>query len=145
MTRHHDTPENKPPQIIIYETDDKIAKVSVRLDGETVWLTQQQLADLYGTSRPNVTMHIRKIFSDAELLESAVCKKFLQTATDGKNYEVLYYNLDMIISLGYRINRERRNDLSPVFPDGRRHLARRSHLLQRMLLSFPVIATSIEH
>jgi hypothetical protein len=99
-----DEPENKPPQIIIYETDDKVARVSVRLEDESVWLTQQQLSELYGTSRPNVTMHIKNIFSDGELNEDSVCKKFLQTAADGKNYEVLFYNLDMIISLGYRIN-----------------------------------------
>ena len=98
------TSGNKPPEVIIYETDDKVARVSVRLDGETVWLTQQQLAELYGTSRPNVTMHIRNILADGELQENSVCKKFLQTAADGKNYEVLFYNLDMIISLGYRIN-----------------------------------------
>ncbi len=96
--------DEKSPQVIIYETAEGIAKVSVRLEDETVWLTQQQLADLYGTSRPNVTMHIRNIFSHGELAEAAVCKKFLQTAADGKNYEVLFYNLDMIISLGYRIN-----------------------------------------
>ena len=95
-----DGPDIKPPQIIIYETDDKVARVSVRLDGETVWLTQQQLSDLYGTSRPNVTMHIRNILASGELSEDSVCKKCLQTAADGKNYEVLFYNLDMIISLG---------------------------------------------
>jgi|GEM_PF-3326854 len=94
----NDEPENKPPQIIIYETDDKVARVSVRLEDESVWLTQQQLSDLYGTSRPNVTMHIKNIFSDGEVDENSVCKKFLQTAADGKNYEVLFYNLDMIIS-----------------------------------------------
>jgi len=97
-------PEKQPPQIIIYETDDQLARVSVRLAGETVWLPQQELSELYGTSRPNVTMHIKNIFSDGELKENSVCKKFLHTAADGKNYEVTYYNLDMIISLGYRIN-----------------------------------------
>ncbi len=96
--------DNTPPQIIIYETDDKVARVIVRLENETVWLTQQQVSDLYGTSRPNVTMHIKNIFSDGELNENAVCKKCLHTAADGKNYEVLFYNLNMIISLGYRIN-----------------------------------------
>jgi len=96
--------DNTSSQIIIYETDGAIAKVSVRLDGETVWLNQAQLSELYGTSRPNVTMHIKNIFSDGELHENSVCKKFLQTAADGKNYEVIFYNLDMIISLGYRIN-----------------------------------------
>lgn len=98
----NDTPDNTPPKVIIYEAEGAIAKISVRLDGETVWLTQQQLAALYGTSRPNVTMHIRNILSEGELLEETVCKKFLHTAVDGKNYEVMFYNLDMIISLGYR-------------------------------------------
>ena len=92
--------DEKPPQAIIYETADGIANVSVRLEDETAWLTQQQLADLYGTSRPNVTMHIRNMLTDGELAAAAVCKKFLQTSADGKNYEVLFYNLDMIISLG---------------------------------------------
>ena len=99
-----DEPESNLPKVIIYETDDNIAKISVRLEDETVWLTQQQLSELYDTSRPNVTMHIKNIFADGELNETAVSKKFLQTAADGKNYEVLFYNLDMIISLGYRIN-----------------------------------------
>lgn len=78
-------PDNNPPQIIIYETDDKVVRVSVRLEDETVWLTQQQLSELHGTSLPNVTMHIKNIFSAGELNEDAVCKKRLQTAADGKN------------------------------------------------------------
>jgi hypothetical protein len=61
--------ENKPPPIVIYGTDEQIAKVSVRLEDETVWLAQQQLVDLYSTSRTNVTMHIRNIFADSELRE----------------------------------------------------------------------------
>ncbi|MDR1146907.1 MAG: virulence RhuM family protein [Verrucomicrobiales bacterium] len=100
MTEPHKNHLKSPP-IVIYGTDDQIAKVSVRLEDETVWLAQQQLADLYSTSRPNVTMHIRNIFADSELREDAVCKKFLQTAANGKNCEVMFYNLDMIISLGY--------------------------------------------
>ena len=89
---------------VIYETDDKVAKVSVRLEEETVWLTQAQLADLFLTSRPNITMHIKNILEEGELQEISVCKDFLHTAADGKNYNTKYYNLDMIISLGYRIN-----------------------------------------
>jgi hypothetical protein len=89
---------------VIYETDDKIAKVSVRLEEETVWLTQANLAELFQTSRPNVTMHIKNILEEGELQEVSVCKDFLHTATDGKKYNTKYYNLDMIISLGYRIN-----------------------------------------
>jgi hypothetical protein len=89
---------------VIYETDDRVAKVSVRLEEETVWLTQAQLADLFLTSRPNITMHIKNILEEGELQEISVCKDFLHTAADGKNYNTKYYNLDMIISLGYRIN-----------------------------------------
>jgi hypothetical protein len=89
---------------VIYETDDKTAKVNVRLEEETVWLTQAQLADLFLTSRPNITMHIKNILEEGELQEVSVCKDFLHTAADGKNYNTKYYNLDMIISLGYRIN-----------------------------------------
>ncbi|MDR3273405.1 MAG: virulence RhuM family protein [Flavobacteriaceae bacterium] len=94
----------KFPDFVIYQTDDKIAKVSVRLEEETVWLTQANLSELFQTSRPNITMHIRNIFEEAELQEVSVCKDFLHTADDGKNYKTKYYNLDMIISLGYRIN-----------------------------------------
>jgi hypothetical protein len=94
----------KHPDFVIYETDDKVAKVSVRLEEETVWLTQAHLADLFHTSRPNITMHIKNIFEEGELQQVAVCKNFLHTAVDGKNYNTMYYNLDIIISLGYRIN-----------------------------------------
>ncbi|GHV11337.1 toxin Fic [Bacteroidia bacterium] len=92
------------PDFVIYETDNNVAKVSVRLEEETVWLTQANLADLFQTSRPNVTMHIKNILEEGELQEISVCKDFLHTAVDGKNYNTKYYNLDMIISLGYRIN-----------------------------------------
>jgi hypothetical protein len=92
------------PDFVIYETDNSVAKVSVRLEEETVWLTQANLADLFQTSRPNVTMHIKNILEEGELQEISVCKDFLHTASDGKNYNTKYYNLDMIISLGYRIN-----------------------------------------
>ena len=113
-------PDHKPPQIIIYETDDQVARVSVRLEDETVWLTQQQVSDLYGTSRPNVTMHIKNIFSDGELNEDAVCKKCLQTAADGKNYEVLFYNLDMIPQVSGQ-NAQRRGKAISCQPQKRRN------------------------
>jgi hypothetical protein len=98
------------PDFVIYETDDKIAKVSVRLEEETVWLTQANLSELFQTSRPNITMHIKNILASGELEENVVSKNFLHTtehgAIEGKTQtkEVKYYNLDMIISLGYRIN-----------------------------------------
>jgi len=90
-------------EIIIYQTDDGMPKIEVRVENETVWLTQAQLAELFNTSRPNVTMHIKNIFEEGELVEISVCKDFLHTATDGKKYTSKLYNLDLILSLGYRI------------------------------------------
>ncbi|MDR1010993.1 MAG: virulence RhuM family protein [Opitutaceae bacterium] len=93
--------------MIIYETDDKIARVSVRLEDESVWLAQQQLAELFQTSRTNVVEHIKHIYKEGELDEAATCRKFRQVQTEGNRSverELPFYNLDMIISLGYRIN-----------------------------------------
>lgn len=90
-------------EIIIYEGSNGQPSIQVRIQGETVWLNQAQLAELFGTSRPNITMHIKNIFEVGELIEDSVCKDFLHTASDGKNYTTKYYNLDLIISLGYRV------------------------------------------
>ncbi|MCB8964349.1 MAG: virulence RhuM family protein [Bacteroidales bacterium] len=89
---------------IIFKTDDDSVSVDVRLEEETIWLTQDQIAVLYGVERPGITQHIKNIFTEGELDEDSVSKKFLRTAADGKNYDTKHYNLDMIISLGYRIN-----------------------------------------
>ena len=91
-------------EIIIYQTDDGLTKLDVKMENETVWLTQAQLVELYQSSKANVSEHIAHIFEEGELTKEAVVRKFRTTASDGKNYNVLYYNLDMIISLGYRIN-----------------------------------------
>jgi len=90
-------------EIIIYEGDSGQPNIEVRIEGETVWLTQAKLAELFKTSRPNITMHIKNIFDEGELNEDSVCKDFLHTATDGKKYNTKHYNLDLIISLGYRV------------------------------------------
>ena len=89
--------------IIIYQTEDGLTKINVKLDNDTVWLNQQQLVMLYQSSKSNISEHIKHIFAEGELDEKSVVRKFRTTADDGKNYEVTYYNLDMIISLGYRI------------------------------------------
>lgn len=89
--------------IIIYQTDDGLTNINVKMEDETVWLTQQQLVDLYQSSKSNVSEHIKHIFEEGELDENSVVRKFRTTAADGKSYNVTYYNLDMIISLGYRI------------------------------------------
>src|SRR3989338_1965894 len=95
--------KNNSVGIIIYEGADGAPSIDVRVENETVWLTQAQLAELFNTSRPNITMHIKNIFDEGELSEVSVCKDFLHTATDGKKYNTKSYNLDLIISLGYRI------------------------------------------
>ena len=95
------------PNFIIYETENNVAKVSVRLAEETVWLAQKQLAEIFDTTRENVAQHIKNILQEGELSESRTCKKFLQVQTEGSRQvkrEIEHYNLDMIISLGYRIN-----------------------------------------
>lgn len=91
-------------RFIIFKTEDESVSVDVRLEDETIWLTQDQIAGLYGVERPGITQHIKNIFSEGELDEDSVSKKFLRTAADGKNYATKHYNLDMIISLGYRVN-----------------------------------------
>ncbi len=89
---------------IIFKTDDQNVSVDVLMNEQDVWLTQDQLASLYGIERPGITQHIKNIFTEDELQEDSVSKKFLRTAADGKNYDTKHYNLDMIISLGYRVN-----------------------------------------
>ncbi len=90
-------------QIIIYQSEDGETRIDVKFTGDTVWLSQQQLCDLYNSSKANVSEHIKHIFEDGELDESSVVRKFRTTASDGKSYNITFYNLDMIISLGYRI------------------------------------------
>ena len=95
------------PNFVIYETEGNEAKVSVRLDEETVWLTQKQLAEIFDTTQQNVSQHIESIINDGELTDWATHKKFLLVQTEGNRQvkrEIDHYNLDMIISLGYRIN-----------------------------------------
>lgn len=91
------------PNIIIYRTTD--GKVSVALyakDGK-VWLNQQQMAELFATSKSNISMHVSNIVKDKELEEKSVVKNFLTTATDGKTYNVVFYSLEMVIAVGYRV------------------------------------------
>jgi hypothetical protein len=90
-------------EIVIYQTDDGITKIDVHFVDETVWLTQAQLCELYQTSKSNISEHIKHIFDEGELEEISVVRKFRTTSTDSKSYNISYYNLDMIISLGYRI------------------------------------------
>lgn len=90
-------------EIVIYQSEDGLTNIDVKLEDETIWLSQEQLVNLYQTSKANVSEHIKNIFEEGELDRDTVVRKFRTTASDGKNYNVYHYNLDMIISLGYRI------------------------------------------
>lgn len=93
-------------EIVIYQTDDGNTKIDVRFVDETVWLTQQQMAELFQSSRTNIVEHIQHIYEEGELDENSTCRKFRQVRTEGNRQvtrEIPHYNLDMIISLGYRV------------------------------------------
>ena len=97
--------ENKS-QIIIYQTESGKTKLDVRFQDETVWLTQKMMAELFQTTSQNITIHLKNIFEEGELVEDATCKDFLQVQKEGKREvkrEQKFYNLDAIISVGYRI------------------------------------------
>ena len=91
--------------VAIYSAEN--AQVRVQFDGETVWLTQKQIAELFGCDRVNITQHLKNIFADGELDEKSTCKDFLLVAKDGKRRQIAHYNLDAIISVGYRVNSKR--------------------------------------
>lgn len=99
-------PEDNQGDIVIYQTEDGGTKIDVCFEGETVWLTQQQMAELFGSSRTNIVEHIRHIYEEGELDEASTCRKFRQVRDEGGRQvsrEIPHYNLDMIISLGYRV------------------------------------------
>ena len=95
--------ENCQGEIIVYQAADGLTRVDVRFEGDTVWLTQAQLVDLYHSSKANISEHIKHILEEGELEKDRVVRKFRTTAADGKNYQVMHYNLDMIIAIGYRV------------------------------------------
>ena len=90
-------------EFIIYTTDDGQVDIEVRLEDENVWLTQNSMAELFDTTKQNISLHIKNIFEENELNENSVVKENLTTAKDGKNYKTKFYNLDLIISVGYRV------------------------------------------
>ena len=89
-------------EIILYQPDSTLS-LDVRVENDTVWLTQAQMTELFQTTRNNITLHIRNIFKEGELEETSVCKESLLTAADGKRYKTKFYSLDVIISVGYRV------------------------------------------
>ena len=104
---HDDTmkplPLEEHNEIILYQPDSTV-RLEVRLEDETVWLTQQQIADLFGVKQPAISKHLKNIFDSGELVESSVYSILEYTAADGKKYKTRFYNLDAILSVGYRVN-----------------------------------------
>lgn len=97
-------PSDELSEFILYTDPSGKVKVEIFVLNETVWLTQQRIAELFDTSKQNISYHLSNIFKDNELDENSVVKEFLTTAADGKNYKTKFYNLDAIISVGYRVN-----------------------------------------
>ena len=93
--------------VVVYRTEDNTLQLDVQLAEETVWLAQQQMAVLFDTTKQNVSLHINNIFKEGELDKISVVKDYLTTASDGKKYRTTYYNLDVIISVGYRVKSKR--------------------------------------
>lgn len=107
MSETPNLPAPSGSNILVYQSEDGRTRIDVRLEGQTVWLSQARMAELYQTSIPNVSMHIRNIFQEKELEAESVVKEFLTTAADGKNYRVTYYNLEVILAVGYRVRSHR--------------------------------------
>lgn len=93
----------KENEIVLFETEDAKVRLTVPIQEDTVWLTQAQMTELFDTSKQNVSLHINNCFKEGELDKDSVVKDFLTTASDGKNYKTKHYNLDVIISVGYRV------------------------------------------
>ena len=98
-----DSMEPKNGEILFYTNNDGNINIGVLFYGETVWLTQAQMVELFETTKQNISLHINNIFNEGELNQESVVKEYLTTASDGKNYKTKYYNLDVVISVGYRV------------------------------------------
>ncbi len=99
--------DEKPTQFVFYQTEDKQTRLIIKTDGETVWLSQKQMADLFQKDVRTVNEHIQNIFEERELSQESVIRNFRITAQDGKTYDTQHYNLDVIISVGYRVKSHR--------------------------------------
>ncbi len=103
MSQDSDPPPPPGGQFLVYQTADGKLKIDVRFESETVWLTQQHMAELFQTTKQNIGQHLKSIFAEGELVQDSVVKESFTTAADGKNYATRFYNLDAIISVGYRV------------------------------------------
>ena len=104
MANKDEFPENRYSDFLMYKSESGAVKIEILVKDETVWLTQEKIAILFGVLRPAITKHLKNIFDSVELIESSVSSILEHTATDGKNYKTKFYNLDAILSVGYRVN-----------------------------------------
>ena len=111
---------DKENKLILYKDEEGRVSVTTRFADEDVWLAQAQLVEIYQSSKSNISEHLTNIFADKELEQDAVVRKIRTTAANGKNYQVLHYNLDVIIALGYRVQ-------SPIAVRFRRWATQRLH------------------
>ena len=100
---------NSTAEFLIFTSQNKEDSIEVKVFDETVWLTQNMIAELFDKGRTTITEHLKNIFESEELDEKSVCREFRHTANDGKTYNTKYYNLDAIISVGYRVNSKKAN------------------------------------
>ena len=111
MNKRREKSRNNLPgpasRLLLYTTEDGKRRIEVRLEEESVWLTQAAMGELFQTTKQNISFHLRNIFREAELEEHRVVKEYLTTASDGKNYKMKYYNLEAIIAVGYRVRSHR--------------------------------------
>ena len=112
--------QNPGGEFLLYQTGDGQTRIQCRLQGETIWLTQQQMADLFQVDKSGVSRHLKNIYESGELSQDSVVAKFATTAADGKTYQVEYCNLDAIISVGYRVNSIRGTQFR-IWATGRLH------------------------
>ena len=122
---------NSTAEFLIFQAEDKADGVQVFYKDENIWATQEAIATLFDKGRSTITEHLRNIFDSGELDQNSVCRKFRHTAADGKNYETLFYNLDAIISVGYRVNSVRATQFRRWATSVLKQFALRGYVLDR--------------
>jgi hypothetical protein len=122
---------NSTVEFLLFTSKAEDDSIEVRVQDETVWLTQQLIAALFGTTKQNISQHLKNIFKEGELHEDSVVKEFLTTAGDGKNYHTKFYNLDCIISVGYRVNSQKATQFRQWATGVLRDFAIRGYLLDK--------------
>ena len=122
---------NSTAEFLIFQAEDKAEGIQVFYQDENIWATQEVIATLFDKGRSTITEHLKNIFASGELDPNSVCRKFRQTASDGKNYEVQFYNLDAIISVGYRVNSVRATQFRRWATSVLKQFALRGYVLDR--------------